>query len=45
MFKYQNYNLGYYDDIHEVVQVRKEAEQEIFGKFLVWYENHKKYNV
>lgn len=41
-FKGKKYNLGRFDDFELAVQARKEAEKQIFGDFLSWYEEYKK---
>ncbi|QUI25927.1 hypothetical protein HZI73_26300 (plasmid) [Vallitalea pronyensis] len=38
-FKNKNYHLGYHDDIQDAVNARKDAEENIHGKFLEWYYN------
>lgn len=38
-FKGYKYNLGRFDDIQDAIDARKEAEKNIFGNFLIWYEN------
>jgi|GEM_PF-659860 len=41
-FKGKPYHLGIFADIQDAAQIRKKAEEKIFGPFLEWYENHKK---
>lgn len=42
-FQGHRYYLGEYDKFEDAVEARKEAEKEIFGNFLEWYEqNYKK---
>lgn len=36
-FKKKVYYLGSYSDINDAVQVRKRAEERLFGEFLEWY--------
>lgn len=36
-FKNKNYFLGRYNSKEEAAQIRKEAEEKIFGSFLTWY--------
>lgn len=36
-FKQQVYNLGTYADKDKAIEIRKEAEEKIFGGFLEWY--------
>lgn len=36
-FKKKRYYLGYYSDIDEAISIRKNAEQQIFGEFISWY--------
>ena len=38
-FKGYKYNLGRFDDIQDAIDARKEAGKNIFGNFLIWYEN------
>ena len=38
-FKGKVYYLGCYDDFAKAVEVRKKAEQKLFGEFLEWYQN------
>ncbi len=40
-FKGKNYNLGRYDKKEEAAEARKEAENNLFGNFLEWYNNEK----
>ncbi len=40
-YNYKNIILGYYDDFNEAVEVRKQAEEEYFGKYS--YDNSQKY--
>ena len=40
-FKGHRYNLGRYDDFDLACQVRKQAEKEVHGEFLKWYEEIK----
>lgn len=37
MFKRKSYHLGYFVDLSDAIEVRKEAEQRLFGEFLEWY--------
>lgn len=41
-FKGKAYSLGYYDDIRNAAEARKEAEKELIGPFLEWYEKEYK---
>lgn len=41
-FKGKNYNLGRYCSIEEAKDIRKVAENELFGNFLEWYKHNKK---
>lgn len=42
-FKGKTYYLGSFQNLEEAVQVRKKAEERLYGGFLQWYyENHKK---
>lgn len=41
MFKRKKYFLGRYNDKDDAIAVRKEAEKEIFGSFLEWYETNR----
>jgi len=43
-FKGKTYNLGNYKDKDKAIQVRKIAENKIFGEFLDWYYNEKNTN-
>ena len=36
-FKKKNYYLGSFSDIQDAVNVRKRAEERIYGEFLEWY--------
>lgn len=38
MFKQKCYNLGGYDTLEEAAGARAEAEERLFGDFLLWYE-------
>jgi len=38
-FKYKKYNLGLHAKISDAAAIRKQAEEEIFGKFLEWYDS------
>lgn len=40
-FKKKEYWLGQFENIEDAIQVRKEAEENIFGEFLKWYEEYK----
>lgn len=40
-FKGHKYNLGRFENFDDAVDARKKAEKEIFGNFLIWYENYK----
>lgn len=40
-FKGKNYYLGRFDDIKDAIEIRKRAEEELFGSFLEWYEKEK----
>lgn len=42
VFKKKKYYLGRYTRKKEAIQARKQAEKEIFGDFLKWYEEFKK---
>lgn len=37
MFKRKKYFLGKFKDKNDAIEMRKEAEEEIFGNFLKWY--------
>ncbi|RUT38706.1 AP2 domain-containing protein [Paenibacillus anaericanus] len=39
MFQRKRYRLGRYDDKQEAIQIRKEAENQLHGDFLDWYNN------
>lgn len=41
-FKGKKYNLGRFDDIQDAIDARKEAEKQLFGSFIEWYEARKK---
>jgi hypothetical protein len=41
-FRGKKYNLGRFDDINDAIEARKEAEKQLFGNFLEWYEEYKK---
>lgn len=41
-FKGKHYNLGYYKNINDAIKARKLAEDNLYGKFLDWYENEYK---
>ncbi len=43
-FKGKRYNLGRYEHLQDAIDAREEAEKEMFGDFLKWYENHKEEN-
>lgn len=40
-FQKVNYHLGYFEKLEEAAQVRKEAEERLFDKFLEWYKEHR----
>lgn len=40
-FKNKKYNLGRFENFEDAVEARKEAEKNLFGGFLEWYENFK----
>jgi len=40
-FKHKRYNLGRYDELNDAVNIRKQAEEKIFGEFLKWYDSIK----
>lgn len=40
-FKGKKYNLGRYEEKIDAINIRKSAEEEIFGEFLKWYEDNK----
>lgn len=40
-FKGKNYTLGRYKNKEDAIIARKKAEENLFGSFLEWYENHK----
>jgi hypothetical protein len=37
-FRRKQYNLGMYDNLNDAAAARKNAEKEIYGNFLTWYE-------
>lgn len=39
MFQRKAYYLGAYDNIEDAIKIRKEAENEVFNKFIEWYNN------
>lgn len=39
-FKGKRYYLGRYPTIEDAAAVRKQAEKEIYGPFLAWYDEH-----
>jgi hypothetical protein len=41
-FQGHKYNLGRFDFIQDAIDARKEAEKQIFGGFIKWYELNKK---
>ena len=41
-FRGHKYNLGRFDDIEEAAKIRAIAEKELFGIFLLWYEQYQK---
>lgn len=41
-FKGKKYNLGRFECFEDAIDARKEAEKQLFGNFLIWYEDHKK---
>lgn len=41
-FQKKKYYLGYFNSKEEAISIRKEAEQQIHGKFLEWYNENKK---
>lgn len=41
MFQKKKHYLGRFEDKDEAIKVRKEAEKNIFGEFLKWYEAYK----
>ncbi|MFO7887695.1 MAG: AP2 domain-containing protein [Eubacteriales bacterium] len=43
-FKKKKYYLGSYKNKEEAIKMRKEAEEEIHGEFLKWYEKQKNKN-
>lgn len=42
IFKGKHYHLGYFLDLENAKEVRKEAEKKLFSEFLDWYENEYK---
>lgn len=42
-FQSVKYYLGCYTDIRDAVAARKEAEQEVFGDFIKWYQKYKEH--
>ena len=40
-FKGHKYNLGRFEHMQDAIDARQEAEKEIFGNFLEWYELYK----
>lgn len=40
-FKGHKYNLGRFEDFDLACEIRKEAEKQLFGNFLEWYEKNK----
>ena len=44
MFKHKQYYLGRYKDKDDAIKARQEAEKEIFGNFIEWYEKEYKHN-
>lgn len=40
-FKKKTYRLGDSIDIEQAIQLRKEAEEKVFGDFLNWYKNRR----
>lgn len=43
-FKGRKYNLGRFEYIQDAIDARQQAEREIFGEFLKWYEVYKNNN-
>lgn len=41
-FKRKLYNLGYYDKIEDAIKARQEAEKQVFGEFIKWYNDQNK---
>ena len=41
-FKGKHYSLGRYEDKEKAIEIRKEAEEKLFGEFLEWYNSRKK---
>lgn len=41
-FRGHKYNLGRFDDIEEAAKIRADAEKELFGNFLLWYDGYQK---
>ena len=42
MFRQKCYYLGGYDQIKDAAEARAEAEKNIFGDFIKWYEKERK---
>lgn len=38
-FQKKRYRLGFYEEKQDAIKARKEAEEQIYGNFLKWYEN------
>lgn len=43
-FRKKDYWLGTFDNIEEAIKARKQAEDNMFGEFLKWYEEFKNKN-
>jgi hypothetical protein len=41
-FKRKVYRLGYFNNLSDAAAARKQAEENLFGNFLKWYEEYKK---
>lgn len=41
-FRGHKYNLGRFEDIEEAAKIRADAEKEMFGNFLLWYDGYQK---
>jgi hypothetical protein len=40
-YQFKEYHIGYFPDKESAINIRKEAESNLYGNFIEWYNNYK----